>query len=145
MAAIMAPVEEVEEVLRTVDGYVVTANINSRAQCVIGGASAAVEAAVKALQKKGHHAIRLPVSHAFHTEIVAPASGPLRKVLDASASRLREKLVANVTGALYPETPDAIKEMLQRQIASPVQWVKGLETLWTEGARTFVEVARRGR
>ncbi|HQR46982.1 MAG TPA: beta-ketoacyl synthase N-terminal-like domain-containing protein, partial [Thermoanaerobaculia bacterium] len=141
MAAIMAPVEAVEEVLRTIDGYVVTANINSRAQCVIGGASPAVEAAVKALQKNGHHAIRLPVSHAFHTEIVAPAAGPLRKVLDRlRVSPPKRKLVANVTGGLYPETVDGVKEILQRQIASPVQWVRGLETLWAEGARTFVEV-----
>ncbi|MGE5346353.1 MAG: beta-ketoacyl synthase N-terminal-like domain-containing protein, partial [Acidithiobacillales bacterium] len=74
-------------------------------------------------------------------EIVAPASGPLRKVLDRlRVSRPQRKLVANVTGELYPETPDGIKEILQRQIASPVQWVKGLETLWAEGARTFVEV-----
>ncbi len=141
MAAIMAPVEEVEAVLRTVDGYVVAANINSRAQCVIGGASPAVEAAVVALQKKGFHAIRLPVSHAFHTEIVAPASAPLRKVLDRlRVSPPKRKLVANVTGGLYPETIDGIKETLQKQIASPVQWVRGLETLWAEGARTFLEV-----
>ncbi len=141
MAAIMAPVEEVEAVLATVDGYVVAANINSRAQCVIGGASAAVEAAVVALQQKGFHAIRLPVSHAFHTEIVAPASAPLRRVLDRlRVSPPTRKLVANVTGVLYPLTVDGIKEILQKQIASPVQWVRGLETLWAEGARTFVEV-----
>ena len=106
MAAIMASVEEVEAVLRTIDGYVVAANINSRAQCVIGGASPAVEAAVSALQKRGYHVMRLPVSHAFHTEIVAPASGPLRKVLDRlSVSPPRLAVVANVTGGRYPETP----------------------------------------
>ncbi len=141
MAAVMASVEEVDAVLRTIDGYVVAANINSRAQCVIGGASPAVEAAVSALQKRGFHVIRLPVSHAFHTEIVAPASGPLRKVLDRlSVSPPRLRVIANVTGGSYPETPEGIKEILQRQIASPVQWVKGLETLWADGARTFLEV-----
>ncbi|MFI5180560.1 MAG: type I polyketide synthase, partial [Thermoanaerobaculia bacterium] len=141
MAAVMASVEEVESVLKTIDGYVVAANINSRAQCVIGGASPAVEAAAVALQKRGFHVMRLPVSHAFHTEIVAPASGPLRKVLDRlSVSPPRLRVIANVTGGPYPETPDAIKEILQRQIASPVQWVKGLETLWADGARTFLEV-----
>ncbi len=30
--------------------------------------------------------------------------------------------------------------MLEQQIASPVQWVKGLETLYANGVRTFVEV-----
>ena len=60
----------------------VAANINSYNQCVIGGASKAVEQAIELFNKKGFRAMRIPVSHAFHTRIVAPASAPLRKVLD---------------------------------------------------------------
>ena len=37
--------------------------------------------AVALLVERGHDAIPLPVSHAFHTEIVAPASEPLRATL----------------------------------------------------------------
>jgi acyl transferase domain-containing protein len=35
--------------------------------------------------------------------------------------------------------------MLELQIASPVQWVKGLETLYADGVRTFVEVGPKRR
>jgi hypothetical protein len=45
-----------------------------------------------------------------------------------------------VTGEPYPEDVESIKDMLARQVASPVQWVKGLQTLYAEGVRTFVEV-----
>ena len=62
----------------TTDGYVVVANINSTGQAVIGGATDAVERAVAAFQAAGMNASRIPVSHAFHTEIVAPASEPLQ-------------------------------------------------------------------
>ena len=72
---------------RARDGYVVLANVNSTNQVVLGGATEAVERAVAALTERGHQAIQLPVSHAFHTEIVAPASEPLRD--DAAAPRLR--------------------------------------------------------
>jgi len=141
MAAVFAPVDEVEQVLAEVDGYVVAANINSRRQCVIGGASAAVEQAIDLFRDRDRRAQRIPVSHAFHTSIVAPAGGPLREVLDRmSVSPPRLPLVANVTGDLYPTEPDAIRDLLQRQIASPVQWVKGLQTLYAQGVRTFVEV-----
>ncbi|MFI5120521.1 MAG: SDR family NAD(P)-dependent oxidoreductase [Thermoanaerobaculia bacterium] len=141
MAAVMAPLPLVEETLAAVHGYVVAANINSPRQCVIGGESAAVAKAIEVFTERGHHAVLLPVSHAFHTRIVAPASGPLRQVLDRLAIGPPDRLlVSNVTGEAYPSGPDEIKDLLQRQIASPVQWMKGLRTLYERGIRTFVEV-----
>ena len=49
MAAVFAPLDEVERILKTINGYVVIANINSDHQAVIGGASKAVEQAMEAL------------------------------------------------------------------------------------------------
>ena len=141
MAAVMAPLADIEQTLKEVDGYVVAANINSPSQAVIGGASKAVEQAIALFTQKGFRAMRIPVSHAFHTKIVAPASAPLRKVLDRlSITPPKLPMVANVTGDLYPTTVEGIKDILELQIASPVQWVKGLETMYAEGVRMFVEV-----
>jgi malonyl CoA-acyl carrier protein transacylase len=141
MAAIMAPLSIIEETLREVDGYVVPANINSHGQCVIGGASKAVEQAIAAFERKGFTPQRLPVSHAFHTAIVAPAAPALRKVLDRlQISPPRIPVIGNVTGETYPSEPEAIKDYLERQIASPVQWAHGLETLYASGCRAFAEV-----
>jgi acyl transferase domain-containing protein len=141
MAAIMAPYEVVETTLAEIEGYVVAANINGRNQCVIGGATPAVQRALELFIQRGYQAQRLPVSHAFHTRIVAPASRPLRAVLDRlEVAPLRLPLVANVTGEFYPASVDGIKDLLEQQIASPVQWVKGLETLYAAGVRAFIEV-----
>jgi malonyl CoA-acyl carrier protein transacylase len=141
MAAVLAPIDVVDATLAKVDGYVVPANINSQSQCVIGGASAAVEAAVKLFEEAGYRAMLLPVSHAFHTRIIAHASEPLRRMLDRLDIRSPQiPLVANVTGGIYPTDVTEIKDLLKLQIASPVQWVKGLETLYAQGVRTFVEV-----
>jgi malonyl CoA-acyl carrier protein transacylase len=141
MAAVIAPFEAVEAVLKSVEGYVVPANINSRSQSVIGGATPAVQRAVDLFIEQGYKALPLPVSHAFHTQIVAPTTAPLRQVLDRlHIAPPTLPLIANVTGDLYPTTVDAIKDLLQQQIASPVQWVKGLETLYNAGVRMFVEV-----
>jgi acyl transferase domain-containing protein/NAD(P)-dependent dehydrogenase (short-subunit alcohol dehydrogenase family)/acyl carrier protein len=144
MAAVFAPLQEIERILKTIDGYVVIANINSDHQAVIGGATQAVAQAIEVFQKAGFDVSPLPVSHAFHTSIVAPASEPLRQIL----SRLhleppRLPIVANVNGRFYPMGPDAVPEMLDilaRQVAAPVQFVKGLHTLYEAGARVFVEV-----
>jgi acyl transferase domain-containing protein len=144
MAAVFGPLAEIERILKTIDGYVVIANLNSDRQAVIGGASRAVELAMQALGKAGYDVVPLPVSHAFHTSIVAPASEPLRRTLE----RLRLQsattpVVANVNGEFYPSGPDAriaMLDILARQVASPVQFIKGLRTLYLAGARVFVEV-----
>ena len=144
MAAVSAPLEEIERTLAEIDGYVVVANINSKRQAVIGGASAAVEQAVEAFHQAGRDARPLEVSHAFHTEIVAPASGPLVRMLRRLDLRVPSRpIISNVTGDFYPVGADAHEQMiglLGRQIASPVQFVRGLEKLWDAGGRIFVEV-----
>jgi acyl transferase domain-containing protein/acyl carrier protein len=143
MAAVFAPLEEIERILKSVSGYVVIANINSDHQGVIGGATKAVEQAMELLQNAGYEVAPLSVSLAFHTSIVAPASEPLRQVL----ARLRLQsprvpIVANVNGEFYPTGADVVPKMLDilaHQVAAPVQFVKGLRTLYEAGARVFVE------
>ena len=144
MAAVFAPLEEVERILKTIKGYVVIANVNSNHQAVVGGASKAVEQAVEAFQKAGYDVSAIPVSHAFHTTIVAGASKPLRQVLEhLHLQSPRVPIVANTNGEFYPTGPDVVPQMLDiltQQVASPVQFVKGLHTLYDAGARMFVEV-----
>jgi acyl transferase domain-containing protein/acyl carrier protein len=143
MAAVAGRLDDIERIVAGMDGNVVVANINSTSQAVIGGATAAVEQAIASLTAAGMTVTRLPVSHAFHTSIVAPASGPLTvalRRLDLRAPAL--PVVANVTGDFYPPGADteSVIEILARQVASPVQFVKGLRTLYDAGARVFVEV-----
>ncbi|SPE27312.1 Beta-ketoacyl synthase (fragment) [Candidatus Sulfopaludibacter sp. SbA6] len=144
MAAVFAPIDEIERILRTVDGYVVIANVNSSRQAVIGGASKAVDQAVANFLQAGYNAVPLTVSHAFHTSIVAPASEPLRRTLERlHLASPRVPIVANVDGEFYPTGPGVVPRMLDilaRQVASPVQFVAGLHTLYNAGARIFVEV-----
>jgi malonyl CoA-acyl carrier protein transacylase len=141
MAAVSAPLEEVERILKGIDGYVVLANINSPVQCVIGGETRAVDAAISTFLGEGLQATKIPVSHAFHTKIVGPASQPLRKVIDRmNIQPPKLPIVANVTGKLYPSGREEILDILAAQVASPVQFVRGVHTLFEQGARIFVEV-----
>ena len=145
MAAVMAPLAEIERIAGSVDGYVVIANINSTHQAVIGGTTDAVERAIEAFAAAGYTANRIPVSHAFHTAIVAPISEPLRRMLSRLELRPPKlPVVANVDGEFYPANGPGVREqmldILGRQVASPVQFVKGLGTLYEAGTRVFVEV-----
>ena len=144
MAAIFAPLTEIERLLKSVTGYVVIANVNSDRQAVIGGASNAIEQAIQVFQEAGYEVAALSVSHAFHTSIVAPASEPLRRTLERlRLASPRIPIVANLNGEFYPTGAEVVPQMvdiLAQQVASPVQFVKGLQTLYQAGARVFVEV-----
>jgi acyl transferase domain-containing protein/acyl carrier protein len=144
MAAVFGPLEETQAAVDAAGRGVVVANVNSTNQAVVGGATPAVERVIAQLSASGKQVVQLPVSHAFHTSIVAPASEPLRRALVRLELRPPQlPIVANVTGEFYPMGPDVLPQMLDllsRQVAEPVQFVRGLETLYEAGARLLVEV-----
>ncbi|MCB0282200.1 MAG: SDR family NAD(P)-dependent oxidoreductase [Calditrichaeota bacterium] len=145
MAAVFGPLEDIRKIVESVKGYVVIANINSSRQAVIGGETKAVQTAIKAFQEAGFTAQQIPVSHAFHTKIVAPASEPLGRVLQSmNLQPPAVPVISNVSGDFYPsggaEIVPQMVDLLSQQVASPVQFVKGLQTLYEAGARVFVEV-----
>ena len=140
MAAVSAPLEKVTEVINTIEDYVVLANINSPVQCVLGGSTKGIDEAIAKFQAEGLQAVKIPVSHAFHTKIVAPASGPLREVVAGmNVQSPNLPIVSNVTGEFYPQSAEGIPDLLASQVASPVQFVKGMQTLYENGARIYIE------
>jgi acyl transferase domain-containing protein/phosphopantetheinyl transferase len=140
MAGIAAAEQTVIEVLAEIPGYVVAANKNCPTQTVIAGETHAVEAAMEAFRSRGITVHPLPVSHAFHTRVVAPASGPLRKVLERLDIRPPQRpITTNVTSGWYPQTRGEILDLLSEQVAAPVEWISQLERMYADGARVFVE------
>ncbi len=141
MAAVSGPVAAVEAVLEEVDGYVVCANKNCPGQTVIGGSSGAVDDAMAALEARGMDVRLLPVSHAFHTRVVAEASAPLRAHLESMQIKAPSKpILSNVTADYYPSDPGDIADLLSKQVAAPVEFIREVERMYADGARTFVEV-----
>ncbi len=70
MAAISAPIEEIEKTLKQVEGYVIIANRNCPAQSTISGEEEAVTEACALIQKQGYDALQLPITVAFHSKMV---------------------------------------------------------------------------
>jgi acyl transferase domain-containing protein/acyl carrier protein/NAD(P)-dependent dehydrogenase (short-subunit alcohol dehydrogenase family) len=143
MAAVFGPVPEIQNIIAKTEGYVVVANINSSSEAVIGGETAAVEKAMVAVRDAGYVARPLQVSHAFHTRIVAKASEALMALLGTMNLKSPTiPCISNVTGDFHPMGPGAVPSMINllgEQVFSPVQFVKGLNTLYDNGARIFVE------
>ena len=143
MMSIPADARVVEEVLAEVDGYAVAANKNSPKQTVISGETAAVKKAGELFKARGLDGMILPVSAAFHSGVVAPAREPFMKTLERlTVNPPSIPVLSNVTGDFYPVGPAAparIRDLLGKQFAAPVEWVKTLRRLYSEGIRIFLE------
>ncbi len=141
MASVSGDWHAVQEALTGMTEYVIPANKNCPSQTVIAGSSKGVDEAVALLQQKGLQAQYLPVSAAFHSAIVAPASKPLRKVLgrlDVKSPKVR--VLSNVGAQPYQDDVEWIRDNLATQVASPVEWIDIIERMYSEGVRTFIEV-----
>ncbi|MEW6349527.1 MAG: SDR family NAD(P)-dependent oxidoreductase [Thermodesulfobacteriota bacterium] len=143
MMSIPADSRFVEDVLSEVDGYVVAANKNSPKQTVISGETEAVKKAGELFKARGLDGILIPVSAAFHSGVVAPAREPFMKTLrKLTVNPPQIPILSNVTGDFYPigpAAPASILDLLGKQFAAPVEWVKSLRRLYNEGIRIFVE------
>ena len=121
-------------------GVVVAANYNAPGQVVISGEIAAVERACEAAKARGaRRAIRLEVSGAFHSPLMASAAEGLQQALDRVSLRdARCPIFANVTGEPVRRA-DEIRVALARQLLGAVRWQRTLRTLIDQGA-TFIEL-----
>lgn len=131
---------QIEEVLNGREDVSI-ANYNCPGQIVITGRTSAVEEAQEALKEAGaRRTVMLNVSGPFHSPLLIPAGEALGKELEKTTfSKLQIPYVTNV----HAETVDDIsqtKELLKKQVSSPVKWMQSMEHMIAEGTDTFVEI-----
>lgn len=127
MAAILGttstPIETICERASKESGLVVPANFNTDEQVVISGEIAGVERAMELAKEAGaKRAIRLPVSGAFHSPLMQPAVVGLTDAIATSAfTDPAFPVFSNVTADAGTTSVEA-KDLLLRQLTSPVRW-----------------------
>src|SRR3990170_2274728 len=115
-------------------------NFNSPGQVVIAGHAAAVKRACDAAKAKGaKRALPLPVSAPFHSTLMKPAAEKLKGyLLRVEMVSPKISVVNNVDVTVLSE-PDAIKDALVRQAASPVRWVETIRRMAESGVTHVIE------
>jgi acyl transferase domain-containing protein/NAD(P)-dependent dehydrogenase (short-subunit alcohol dehydrogenase family) len=142
MAAVRAASGQVAAVLdgRGLADQVVLANLNAPGQVVISGPTPAIDNALQALKEASLTTRRLPVACAFHSPVVAAASGRFAQALAArQVSPPRLPVWSNRTARPYPDDPGLIREELAAQISAPVRFSDQVEAMYAAGARIFIE------
>jgi [acyl-carrier-protein] S-malonyltransferase len=148
MAAILGLPDEVvnavcEEITNSSDGELLEpANFNSPGQIVIAGHKGAVLRGMELAQSKGaKRAIMLPMSIPSHCSLMGAAAGKMRQRLESVVLRSpRVPLLHNVDVQSHENASD-IKNVLVKQLFSPVRWTETVRSLAAAGVGYVVECA----
>ena len=146
MAAILgldaAPVAELCAAAAAETGrYVGVANDNCPGQVVITGDEMALARAMELLSQAGaRKVVRLPISIAAHSPLMAGVAGEFAAAVAAAPlAAARIPVMANVS-AQPITTPDEIRAELTAQLTAPVRWTESVRQLGALGVDAYVEV-----
>src|ERR671929_383790 len=140
MAAILGLEDEtVERICRRILN-VWPANYNCPGQIVVSGENPAVDEACDAAEQEGaRRAVKLRVSGAFHSPLVARAADRLRPALDkVKFAEPSAPFMSTVTARI--EDAKRMAPLLVEQLTAPVRFTQAAQSLMKEGANTFVEI-----
>jgi [acyl-carrier-protein] S-malonyltransferase len=123
------------------DEILVVANLLCPGNIVISGTNSACERAAEMAARAGAmKAVPLAVAGAFHTPIMNSAVDRLREALaETRIVRPSIPVVSNVDAQAHFD-PDEIRELLLRQLVSPVRWEESVRSLLAQGYDQFYEV-----
>jgi [acyl-carrier-protein] S-malonyltransferase len=140
MAAILGLADEVVEALCRKISNVWPANYNCPGQLVISGETPAVDEACGEAEREGaRRAVKLRVSGAFHSPLVAKAGERLRPAIEkVHIAEGKAAFMSTVTARL--EDAQKYRELLIEQLTAPVKFTQSARELINQGVTTFVEV-----
>ncbi|MCA9055353.1 MAG: acyltransferase domain-containing protein, partial [Planctomycetaceae bacterium] len=121
-------------------GTLELANFLCPGNIVLSGTKEACAKAAELAEQAGGRPIPLSVAGAFHTSIMRPADERLAAALaQAGISSPRIPVVSNVDAQSHSD-PAEIREILVRQVVSPVRWEDSIRAMLAAGIDEFYEI-----
>jgi [acyl-carrier-protein] S-malonyltransferase len=117
------------------------ANYLCPANIVVSGHKDACDRVAVLAQKAGAmKTIPLAVAGAFHTSLMQPAVERLKKALaGVQLNKPRIPVISNVDAEAHDD-PEQIRELLVKQVVSPVRWEDSIRKMLSHGHAPFWEV-----
>jgi len=117
-------------------------NKNSEKQTAVSGGAEDIEKFCTYLTGQDVFYKKLNLTGAFHTPLLKEASEELREYLvtltfnDVPYGRI----ISNTFAKPYPERPEEVKDLLAKQIISPVEFIHSIENVYDAGRTHYVEI-----
>jgi [acyl-carrier-protein] S-malonyltransferase len=144
MAALIGLEDEaVQQLVNEVRGerVLVAANFNAPGQVVVSGSPEAIDDVLKEAKPRGAKlAVKLPVSGAFHSPLMADAGREMAKLIEAAPIRDAQIPIYQNTTAAPATSAAAIKAALIPQMTSAVRWTETIRAMIEGGATQLYEL-----
>lgn len=115
------------------------ANYNSSKQIVLSGPAAEINKANDILSKEAMICVPLRVAGAFHSRYMQAAADAFEQFLNPFVfANPGIQVISNVT--VQPYSDKIMKELLVKQITSPVRWAETISYLKSQGESEFIEI-----
>jgi len=116
------------------------ANDNSNGQLVISGNNIEIDKFILDLKLNSIKNIKLPVSAPFHCPLMEKATQIMKnEINDTEFVSPKNTIISNVTGEAVNEV-EKIKDLLIRQIESPVRWRESVLHMQKNKISKFIEI-----
>ena len=116
------------------------ANDNSNGQTVLSGLNTDIDKLAIFLKEKKIKNIKLPVSAPFHCKLMNKATSIMTdKIKNTNFVKPKNVIISNVTGSGTQEIEE-IKDLLIKQIESPVRWRESVIYMIKNGVTNFIEI-----
>lgn len=135
-------VEEVETLVAEAKsaGPVQVANLLAPGNTVVSGSAAGIDEVCRLAEASRLRTVRLDVAGAFHTEMMKPADAKLAEALDQVEIRPARIPIWSNVDALPHTKPEEFRELLVRQVLSPVRWEDTMRAMLGDGIQRFYEI-----
>lgn len=122
-------------------GVVQVANYNSPGQVVISGDEASLAAALELARGRGaRKSVRLPISIAAHSPLMAPAAVEMERAILATSLRAPSvPVVSNITATPLTQKAEIQRELVG-QLTAGVRWEDSVRMMANAGVNLFVEL-----
>ena len=140
MAAIIAPQEQVHQVIAAYGENIAIAAINGPQNIVISGIADAIQAALNQFEAQGIEVHQLHVSHAFHSPLMEPMLADFQQsAAEITLSVPKIPMISSVTGKQV--THEVTQPVYWRQqVRQSVNFTAAMQTLAAQDYSLFLEV-----
>ena len=116
------------------------ANDNSNGQIVLSGRNKDLDLLIEDLKKKAIKNIKLAVSAPFHCKLMSSVTEIMSKeIISTEFKNPNNKIISNVT-VEETDNSNQIKDLLIKQIESPVRWRESIIYMVKNGVTNFIEI-----
>ena len=141
VALIGADPDDVARAAEETGGIVVAANFNTPRQTVVSGQVDALEEVAERVRGRR---VRLEVSGAFHSPLMAGAAREMDELLRGVELQAPQIPMVGATDGALLTTAEEVREALRSQMILPVRWVAVVERLLDLGVREIFEAGEDG-